>query len=270
MYQLFPKGGKSYYLPVLQEYLDRLLVVLREEKTTATFLTLGIMAREYPQVIRQIAAAGHEIGCHSDRHQLIHRMNRSEFLEDTRRAVGSLEDCIGKRVRQYRAPAFSISRSTIWALDVLAECGIEVDSSIFPARRRRGGFPGFQAHGPCWVQLPNGRRIKEMPINFWPSPLGHVMFSGGGYFRFFPYGVTRRLFERSSYAIAYFHLRDFDAKQKRVISPRYPISYFGIRSAFGKFERLMRDFAFLSMGVAENEIDWSKVPVVELDSATIN
>ncbi len=262
MYQQFPKGGVEYYLPILNGYLDWLLDLLAERGFQATFLTLGVMARQYPEVIHRIASRGHEIGCHSDKHHLISSLDRKAFAKDTEQALSDLEACCGKKVKYYRAPAFSIGRESLFALEVLQEQGIEVDSSIFPARRRRGGFAGFKIGMPCWIKLPNGQRIKELPINYVNFMFGRIMYSGGGYFRLLPLPLLKFLFSRSSYNMGYFHLRDFDAKQKKVISMRYLISYFGIQGAQSKFERMLESFDFMSIGQAVGKIEWEYAPSV--------
>jgi peptidoglycan-N-acetylglucosamine deacetylase len=127
----------------LPRMLGRILDLLDETGAKATFFCLGWVAREYPQLIRKIDAAGHEIGSHSDLHTLIFEQSRDEFREELRRSKESLEQAAGKRVRAFRAPGFSLVPSCSWAFDVLVEEGFEVDCSIFPAHRAHGGFPDF-------------------------------------------------------------------------------------------------------------------------------
>ena len=124
-------------------YLDTILNKLDERHLQATFFCVGEMGRLFPNVIRKIQARGHEIGCHSNIHTWLNKMTEAECREDTHCAVDSLEQCLGEKVRSYRAPAFSIDESNKWAFDVLVENGIERDASIFPTERSFGGFSHF-------------------------------------------------------------------------------------------------------------------------------
>ena len=129
--------------------VDRILNLLDKHSIKATFFCLGWIARKYPAILKNIASLGHEIGCHSDMHQLVFEQSRSEFGKDLDVALKSLEDTIGKKVTSFRAPGFSITENTPWAFECLINAGIEIDSSIFPADRAHGGFPSFPGNGPC-------------------------------------------------------------------------------------------------------------------------
>ena len=108
-----------------------------------TFFILGWVAEHYPEVVRKIHAQGHEIGCHSFYHDLVHRMRPADFYADTERAIKTTEDIIGEKVVLYRAPAFSVNENTPWAFETLIKLGIKIDCSIFPAKHDYGGFPNF-------------------------------------------------------------------------------------------------------------------------------
>lgn len=262
-YQLYPKGGPVYYLPILQKYLDRILDGMDAQQLTGTFFCLGVIAREFPTVIKQIADRGHEIACHSDKHHWITKMTRDSFSQDTRIAIDSLEQVCGKKVLSYRAPAFSITPKNTWAFEVLHECGIEFDSSVFPASRSFGGFPLQNAHAPMIIEH-NGIRLKELPIPLCTVAGKQIAYSGGGYFRLLPYSFIQKQMQASNYNMTYFHLRDFDSEQKQVISLRYFQSYFGVKWALPKFERMMKEFKFISVENAAAQINWNQVKTVQL------
>ena len=134
-------GGRKERFLTLEATLDRLLADLRSNNIRATFFSLGKMASDYPEIMRKVVAEGHDIGCHSNTHKWLTTMTPEELRQDTTDAIHALEDVCGVRVNSYRSPAFSITQKNAWAIEVLAECGIEIDSSIFPASRDFGGFP---------------------------------------------------------------------------------------------------------------------------------
>ena len=135
------KGEQLY--TELDHYLDAILNKLDERRMKATFFCVGEMGRLFPNVIKKIHIHGHEIGCHSNTHAWLNKMTKEECRQDTRRAVDNLEQCIGEKVKSYRAPAFSIGENNKWAFEILAENGIERDASVFPSARDFGGFPSF-------------------------------------------------------------------------------------------------------------------------------
>lgn len=255
VYEQYPKGGRSYFKPIIDNYLHKILDVLDKHETKATFFCLGIIGRKDPDVIKLIHNRGHDIGSHSDVHQFITRMTHKEFRDDCRLSKNSLEDVIGQEVNCYRAPAFTVTEDTFWALEVLNEEGFEIDSSIFPARRSYGGLK-MQIDGPVEI-VGMDYSIKEFPINYRSFGKNRVMYSGGGYFRFVPLGLINKWMKESSYNMAYFHIRDFDAEQKVYKSLRYFKSYYGINGAFAKFERLLESHKFISLREASRIINWS-------------
>lgn len=264
VYQQYPKGGADYYLPIINDYLDRLLSLLEENNIKATFFCLGKVAEEFPEVIKKIAEKGHEIGCHSYQHKFVTDLTRKEFYNDTLKAKTLLEDVSGQKVVAYRAPAFSFTKNNKWAFEVLAELGFEYDCSIFPANRSFGGFSSFPANEPVVIDI-KGRKIKEFPINI-DTFLGlSIPYSGGGYFRLLPYNFIRRLANKNDYVMSYFHIRDFDAKQKSVKSLRYFKSYYGVKSAFHKLSRYITENKFISLYDADKRIDWSKSKTLKLE-----
>ena len=273
-------GPKEKYA-VYDRYLDAILNKLDELKLKATFFCVGEMGRIFPEIIRKIQQRGHEIGCHSNIHTWLNKMTVAECREDTHCAVDSLEQCIGEKVRSYRAPAFSIGEKNKWAFEILAENGIERDASVFPAARDFGGFPSFGQKKPCIVDY-KGIRLKEFPICT-ANILGKEMaYSGGGYFRFFPLDYVEKEMKISPYAMCYFHIGDLVPESHGVMSKEKYEAYFkekgtikaryirfiksnlGKKNAFQKMMRLIDGNSFVNLSQADQEIEWSKVPVVTI------
>lgn len=260
VYEQYPKGGRSYYKPIIDYYLNCILDLLDKHNTRATFFCLGVIARNDKDVIKLIHNRGHHIGSHSDQHRLITRLTPDDFRKDCRISKQSLENLIGEEVDSYRAPAFTITPNTSWALEILAEEGFKYDSSIFPARRSFGGFK-LDIVDP--VELVNDNySIKEFPINFKNVHGKRLMYSGGGYFRLVPLYLINRWMRAADYNMAYFHIRDFDAEQKVVISSRYIKSYYGVKNAFNKFERFLENHKFMSLNEAVQYVDWEKPQIL--------
>ncbi len=270
VYEKYQIGEARDYIPRLEYYLNALLDKLDEKQEKATFFCLGIMAEKYPEVIKTIANRGHQIGCHSYSHDFLENSNYQSFDIDTRKALNILENIIGEKVIAYRAPAFSITEKNKWALEILLKNGILYDCSIFPAQRSFGGFPSYKSNGPA-VIFYNGLYIKEFPIPVVKIAGKEFAYSGGGYFRLFPYRKLKRIMNMADYVTMYFHIKDFDIEQKRLFQSlngenavsRYFKSYYGLSSSFTKFNRLMDDFSFVSVEQADKQIDWSVVPIIE-------
>lgn len=262
-------------------YLDAILNKLDERKMKASFFCVGEMGRLFPEIIRKIQQHGHEIGCHSNTHAWLNKMTETECREDTHRAVDSLEQCIGEKVKSYRAPAFSIGEKNKWAFEILAENGIERDASIFPAARDFGGFPHFGQKTPCVVEY-NGIRMKEFPICTTKVCGKDMAYSGGGYFRFFPLSFVRKEMKKSEYAMCYFHIGDLLPEAGGVPSKtvyeayykepgtlknryvRYLKTNLGKKNAFEKMMKLIDVMNFVGLQQADEMIDWNSAPVVKL------
>ena len=177
------------------ENTARLLELLGRFNVRGTFFILGEVAEAFPQLVRDIASAGHEVGVHGFYHHQVFKLTPAEFRDEVTRAKAVLEAITGAPVEGHRAPAFSIRPETRWALDVLAETGFRYDSSIYPIRGRRYGWPGFPLHIHT-VELKDGRRIVEAPLST-VSILGkRLPACGGGYLRHFPTFVTVWAFRR--------------------------------------------------------------------------
>lgn len=168
----------------------KLLAIFDQFDVRGTFFVLGWVAEQYPQLVRDIAARGHEIACHGFSHRLVYEQSPEEFREETIRAKNLLEDTTGSAVLGYRAASYSIVRESLWALDILAELGFVYDSSIFPVHHDRYGIPDAERI-PHRLTTPNGKSIVE-----WPLATARILgirlpVAGGGYFRLLPYWLSR-------------------------------------------------------------------------------
>lgn len=263
------------------QYLGKLLDTLDRRDLKATFFCLGGMATEFPNVVRKIEERGHEIGCHSFRHVWLNKMEEKEVKEDTRLSVDALEQCIGRKVKSYRAPAFSIGKKNKWVFSVLEECGISHDASIFPVEREFGGFPGFENKEPTMV-FAESAVIKEFPICT-TKIFGHEMaYSGGGFFRFFPLSFIKKTMAKSDYNMAYFHINDLLPEMSGVKSradyesyykepgtivnryKRYIKTNIGKKNAFPKLLQLLETESFVSLEQADEMIDWQQAHSIVL------
>jgi polysaccharide deacetylase family protein (PEP-CTERM system associated) len=229
---------------------ERILELLAETGTAATFFVLGWVGERHPKLVRAIQGQGHEVACHGYGHQMITRLDRGEFAADVRRAKATLEDTTGQEVIGYRAPTFSVVRETLWSLDVLAELGFQYDSSIFPIVHDRYGIadaPRFPHRRPTG----QGSVIAEFPLSTLVAGKWRLPVAGGGYFRLLPYALTawalRRLNRQEGQpAIVYLHPWEVDSGQPRlpvgrVAQFRHSVS---TRSTLAKLSRLLRDFRF--------------------------
>ena len=191
-----------------------------------------------------------------------------EITADTSKAKALIEGVIGRKINIFRAPGFSITKNDTWALKALADMGFEYDCSMFPASHDYGGMPSYGEGVPKLIDLGDGRFIKEFPINIHQIAGKNLVFSGGGFFRLFPYWLIKRWGKGWDYMMTYFHPRDFDNGQP--IVPNLPLmrrfkSYVGIKGAFKKFQRLLDDFEFLNVEEADKIIDWEKAPVIKIE-----
>ncbi|MDR2500760.1 MAG: polysaccharide deacetylase family protein [Treponema sp.] len=244
--------------------MERIFEVLDETGARATFFCLGWIVEKYPDVIKAIVNKGYEAGTHTDMHQLIYEQNPRVFSRDIERSIKTLEDISGKKARCFRAPGFSVREDNRWVFDVLVNLGISIDSSIFPAPRSHGGFSSYKADVPALVQY-DGIRLKEFPISYTNVFGKPFAYSGGGYFRFFPYCCVKHWAKKSPYVMTYFHPRDFDAGQpviKNLPLSRKFKSYIGISGAYKKLKAFLNDFEFTDIDGADKLIDWENARVI--------
>jgi peptidoglycan-N-acetylglucosamine deacetylase len=250
----------------IHENMERIFDVLDAQNQQATFFCLGWVARKYPEIIRAITDRGYEIATHSDLHQLAYEQSPKQFRQDLETSIKALEDVTGKKIRAYRAPGFSIKQENKWTFEILVENGIEIDCSVFPAKRAHGGFEQFGVAEPCWIDI-DGHRLKEFPINTFNTLGKSLIFSGGGYFRLLPELVLEKLIAQSDYVMTYFHPRDFDANQPMIGElslVRKFKSYYGLKGCLDKLTNLIQDFEFIDLATAETKVDWDKARIVKI------
>lgn len=247
--------------------IEKILTELDKRKIKASFFCLGWIAEKHPDVIKQIHEKGHHIGCHSYQHELSTNLTREEFKENTLKSKKLIEDIIGEEINAYRSPGFSITENNTWAFEVLSELGFEYDCSIFPAAHDYGGFASYGKSEPAIIKLNNGKQIKEFPINTRNFLNKNIVFSGGGFFRLYPYELIKSLAQNSDYMMTYFHTRDFDPEQpmiKSLPAMRKFKSYVGLRHSFKKFQQLLDDFDFIDVTQADEKINWEETKIIEI------
>jgi polysaccharide deacetylase family protein (PEP-CTERM system associated) len=201
----------------VERNIDRILELFEKQNVKATFFTLGWIAERYPAMIRRIVAGGHELASHGYGHLRASDQTEAEFRQDVSNSKAILEDIGGRQVLGYRAPSFSIGTKNLWALDVLLESGYRYSSSIYPIRHDHYGMPD----APRFSFFPNGRdKLLEVPITTVRMFDRNFPAGGGGYFRFFPYAVSRWFLQKvnrddQSPGIFYFHPWELDPEQPR-------------------------------------------------------
>ena len=249
-----------------EQYEDRLeigcrrLLGLLDEAggVKATFFVLGYAAERFPGLIAEIAAKGHEIGTHGYGHEFVYTLGAERFRSDLTRSIEVLADILGSAegIRGHRAPYFSITARSEWAFDVLQECGITYDSSVFPVRNYRYGMPKAPRtiH---WVR----ERLVEFPLSTIPIAGHNVPIAGGAYFRLLPYTLTRRCLRRINAAgqpvAFYIHPWELDPGQPRLPLPRRIglTHYWNLGSTEAGLKRLLGDFRFTTMGSLVGSVD---------------
>lgn len=247
---------------------NTILEILDRKEIKATFFCLGWVARKYPHIIKEIYSNGHDIGSHSDIHNLVSLQSPAEFDADLNRSLGSIESVTGDKVRIFRAPAFSINSFNSWAFEILIKYGIDIDCSTFPAKHEFGGSPEMFQKDPFFIEV-GDKLIKEFPMSTHQLLGKSIVVSGGGYFRFFPYWIIQKLIESSNYNMTYFHPRDFDPMQPlldNLSMIRRIKSYTGLKQSLTKFKRLLNDFSFVSITEADRIYNWSNSNIVKLNS----
>jgi polysaccharide deacetylase family protein (PEP-CTERM system associated) len=229
---------------------ERLLDILDYADAHATFFVLGWVAERYPALVQDIAARGHEVACHGYGHQMINRQTRLEFAKDVQRAKTAIEDAAGTAVVGFRAPTFSVTRETLWSLEVLWEAGFLYDSSIFPIVHDRYGIPDAPRF-PHRIPVMNGHGIAEFPMSTVLLLGRRLPVAGGGYLRLLPYAMTRRAIRHlnkheNQPAIVYLHPWEIDPYQPKVRVGLVTRVRHSIRtgSTEAKLHRLLKDFRF--------------------------
>lgn len=237
----------------VEQNTDRVLGIFADSGVKATFFTLGWVAERHPQLIRRIVAAGHELASHGYAHVLIHSQTPEEFRADVRRTKSILENIGGVQVRGYRAATFSLDKRCLWAHDILADEGYLYSSSVFPVKRDLYGMPDAPRTA---YRAGHSRRLIEVPlttVRVFGRNLAY--FSGGGFFRLIPYGISRLAFRHVNGAdhapcIFYFHPWEVDPDQPRVQEAGFKSKfrhYVNLGAMEGKIRAALRDFAWSRM-----------------------
>jgi polysaccharide deacetylase family protein (PEP-CTERM system associated) len=240
---------------------NRILALFQQADIKATFFILGCVAEQHPTLIKEIKAQGHEIASHGYSHQLIYNQTEQVFREETLKSKNILEDLVQTPVTGYRAASYSITHKSLWALDILGELGFTWDSSIFPVRHDRYGIPA-SPRSPYIINTHSGQQLTEFPLTT-ASILGQsIPAAGGGYFRQYPYQLSRWLFNRASLnqtrpQIFYLHPWEIDPEQPRIPNAGWLSNfrhYTNLHRCEARLERLLEDFNFGTVSQSLNNI----------------
>jgi polysaccharide deacetylase family protein (PEP-CTERM system associated) len=240
----------------VQHQVHTSLDLFQRRYVKATFFILGWVAERFPTLVREIAEAGHEIACHSYAHRLVYDLSPTEFRADTLKAINAIQDACGICPRIYRAPSYSITRQSLWALKILIECGFTHDSSIVPINHDRYGIPDSRRL-PHVLNTPSGQ-IFEIPAATVELAKGRVLpIGGGGYLRLLPYrycsaGIRRVNEHDQAPACIYFHPWELDPQLYRLpmgVIGRWR-TYTGLSGMQRKIERLLDEFEFSTISAA--------------------
>ena len=241
------------FAPRVERGLAILLDLLEVSGTRATFFVLGYQAERTPALIAEVAKRGHEIASHGWSHRFVYRIGRDAFREELRRSKTVLEDITGVEVNGYRAPFFSLTKQSLWAFDILFEEGFRYDSSVFPVINYRYGIPGARRTA-APLSTPSGATLLEIPLSTLRVPRLTIPMSGGGYFRLYPYALTRamvrQLHRRNEPLVFYVHPWEFDVDHPRIRMPGRVAQfthYHKLGSMAPKTQRLLQDFRFTTL-----------------------
>ncbi|MBT8139537.1 MAG: DUF3473 domain-containing protein [Gammaproteobacteria bacterium] len=237
----------------VEQNTNKILALCAERDIKATFFVLGWIAERCPAVVRSIVEAGHELASHGYSHQLVYNQTPEVFRDETLRSKKLLEDIGGVEVLGYRAASYSITKKSLWALDIIAEAGFKYDSSIFPVRHDRYGIPDA-VEVPHRLTTPAGHEIAEFPITALKLGSYKLPIAGGGYFRLFPYwfskwGLKRVNAVQQQPFVFYLHPWEIDPEQPRL--PATGLSKFrhynNLEKCEGRLENLLAAFSFTSL-----------------------
>ena len=230
-----------------------ILDLFDQYEVKATFFVLGCVAKKSPSIVREIAARGHEIASHGMSHKLIYTQAPDVFQQETRESKQLLEDQCQQPVIGYRAATYSITGKSLWALDILHEEGFKYDSSIFPMQHDLYGIPDAEGL-PHELKTPNGNSLVEFPISLASFGRVKIPVAGGGYFRLFPYAITRwgleRINKESRPFVFYLHPWEIDPAQPRIegapLKSRFR-HYLNLSRCEARLKLLLGDFRFTTM-----------------------
>jgi polysaccharide deacetylase family protein (PEP-CTERM system associated) len=233
----------------VERNIHKLLELFDRYNVKITFFVLGWIAERYPDMIVELANRGHEVACHGYSHRLVYNQTPEEFREETIRSKSILEDIVQQPVFGYRAASYSITQNSMWALDILAESGFLYDSSIFPIRHDRYGVPDAERR-PHRLRTPKGHSIVEFPLSTVKILNYRLPISGGGYFRLYPYFVTKmglKLVNRDQPFMFYLHPWEVDPGQPRINNASFKSRfrhYNNLDKCEMRLEQLLKDFEF--------------------------
>lgn len=235
--------------------MERLLELMNRYNIRSTCFILGKTAEDHPELIKEIHFHGHEVSTHGYSHELVYRMNPNSFRSDLRRSIDILSSLTGVSIKGYRAPFFSITKDSLWALDILFEEGIRYDSSIHPVINWRYGIPSASRTGKI-ITTSKGYELFEIPVSTFPLRFFNLPVGGGAYMRIYRYEFLRyylkKLLNTDGYINFYIHPWELDPKHPKIKLP-LRISgthYHNLESTYKKLERLFREFTFTSYSSA--------------------
>ena len=247
--RVVPRASWDEYESRVVPNTHRLLDLFDEQRVKGTFFVLGWVAKKFPELVKTIASRGHELASHGFHHQLVYMLTPAQFRDDIRRAKGTIEQAGGVRVRGYRAPSFSIVRSSLWALDVLIEEGHTYDASIFPIHHDRYGIA--DAPRAAHVIQRAAGSIVELPASTVRIGSTNYPIAGGGYFRLFPYtatkwGISRVNVRDGEPVVLYIHPWEVDPDQPRLEASRTTQlrHHVGMAGTIEKLRQITTDFTF--------------------------
>ncbi len=279
---LVDKKGWDGFASRVENNTEKILALFEQYEVKGTFFILGWTADKYPNLVKKISAAGHEVACHSYLHRLVYDLTPQEFRNDTRKAKDILEQITGLPVLGYRAPSYSITAKSLWAVEILLELGFRYSSSVFPVYHDRYGIPTAPRFPFLWDLSQNtpqisaitnknareilndlvkegepdtaGNRVSllEIPVSTSLQFSKNIPISGGGYFRLFPYWFTKRALrhindKEEQPFIFYLHPWEIDPEQPRMHKAKLRSRfrhYLNLHRTWGRFEKLLQDFSF--------------------------
>ncbi len=256
----------------VEESTHLILDLFDGQQVQATFFVLGWTAERHRALVREIFNRGHEVACHGYSHRLVYRQTPEEFRSETRKAKALLEDISGGPVVSYRAASYSVTRQSLWALEILAAEGFHYDSSIFPVVHDRYGIASAP-RCPFRLRLRDGMELLEFPVSTVRLAGVNLPMAGGGYFRSLPYQLTRAAFRRLNVGehlpvIFYLHPWEFDPEQ-----PRQAVSgltrfrhYLNLHRTEGRFSQLLRDFRFCPLRLRAETLRCETLTLQDLHS----
>jgi len=248
------------------ENMDKVFHLLAEADVNATFFILGWVAERYPDIVNKIIENGHELASHGYGHQRVSDLTRDEFKNDVTKAKDILENLSGVAIKGYRAPSYSIGKSNIWALNVLAESGYEYSSSIYPIQHDHYGYP----ESPRFIFKDKNSGLVEIPITTMKFMNRLFPAGGGGFFRFYPYSVSKWAINRVNRidlhpTVFYLHpweLDPFQPRQKNISAKSRFRHYLNLKKTESRLKHLLNDFQWGR--IDDVFIKGKSIPVVSL------